>query len=844
MINFRTLLMFYRRHLRVQPLRELMAVMGVAAGVALFFAVQVANSSITGSFEQLVHGVAGRATVEVAARSPEGFSESIYEEIAGTSGVRAAAPILERRIVASGPAGSRALTLVGADQRLTALGGTLATQFDRVGESSKRGSLVMTEPIARAIGAMPGGLVSIKIGALTDRLALGAMVPDDKVGPLADSPVAAASLAVVQSLAGLPNRLTRILIEPRGGRGREVERALSRRFGTTLNVRPVNTEARLLSDAAGPEGRLSALFSLISLAVGMILAYNVASGERRAFIGHLRESGMPELAIVASLVFDALILGAAGCALGLLLGSAVSELAYRSVPGYLAAAFPIGDQRIVSLETVFITIVAGMLAAFGAGALPFIGPFRGRATRGALAGAWISPADKPRWANTTVFAFGVALAAMGTTISLLTPSTSIVALVAVVVGLVSCVPMFVRHMLRLAGTAARRSSDAAARLSTGELQASPTRSIALVAASTVAVFLLVTIGGAVADVQRAVRAGAGATLSSAELWINPGGSANIYSTEPFSSGATQSALERVSAVRSVLPFRESFLDLRTRRIWVIGVPPQAPSMIAPSQLVTGALASATKHLREGGWVVMSQTLANRDHLRIGESFSLPTPSGAAAFRLAGTISNYGWLPGTVIMNGGEYGRLWGEAEASQLAVTLRPGVPVARGKLAVEQALPSGSALTVQGDAERQSQITSVLGSTLSRLDQTSTIVLIAVIATVVAMMVGAVWRRRSRLDALMAIGMSFAQLARLVFYESGCVLLGGCLLGLAGGILGQDLVDGWIRHTTGSPVRFYPAWELGLRTVLIASLISIGVAVLAVLRTVRFQPKAVLSAG
>ena len=58
----RTLLLFYRRHLRVQPLRELMAVAGVAAGVALLFAVQVAHHSITGSFEELLTGCAGKAT--------------------------------------------------------------------------------------------------------------------------------------------------------------------------------------------------------------------------------------------------------------------------------------------------------------------------------------------------------------------------------------------------------------------------------------------------------------------------------------------------------------------------------------------------------------------------------------------------------------------------------------------------------------------------------------------------------------------------------------------------------------------------------------------------------------
>ena len=132
-------------------------------------------------------------------------------------------------------------------------------------------------------------------------------------------------------------------------------------------------------------------------------------------------------------------------------------------------------------------------------------------------------------------------------------------------------------------------------------------------------------------------------------------------------------------------------------------------------------------------------------------------------------------------------------------------IPLAEGKLEVEHALPAGSALGVQTAEERQEQVSTVLGSTLSRLDQTSAIVLIAAIATVIAMMISAVWQRRGRLDTLVSMGMSFGQLARLVFYESGCVLLAGCLIGVASGILGQYLIDSWLRHSTGSPIVFSP---------------------------------------
>jgi putative ABC transport system permease protein len=844
MISLRTLLRFYRRHLRVQPLRELMAVVGVAAGVALLFAVQVANSSVTGAFEQVVHGVAGHATLEVAARSPEGFSESIGEQIESTPGIKAAAPVLTQQVIVAGPKASKPLTLVGADERLATLGGGLISRFEHYAEVSRRGLLVLTQPTAEALGVKRGDVVVIKIGERTEHLALDAIVPNNQLGPLAESPIAATSLPVVQVLSRLPNRITRVLIEPSERREAQVRLALTRRFGSALNVRPVDTEVQLLSDAAKPEAQLTALFSAISLVVGIILAYNallLASGERRVFIAFLVELGTPDSSIIASLTFDALILGVLGSILGLLAGDAISLLAYRSPPGYLTAAFPIGGQRIVSLPTILIALGAGLFAAFAAAALPAISLLRSSAIA-PEAERVVSLLRRPHLSESAIFGCGVILLCLSVVVSLLWTEATVVALVALAVGLVLCMPATVGFILKLVRAASKHSGDPSARLASGEMKTSPTRTVALLATGTIAVFLMVTISGAVADVQRAVRAGAEETGSNADLWIRPGGAENVYGTQPFAPTETQHRLQRLPAVSSVLAYRDSFLDLPDRRVWVIGIPPQVPSPIAESQLVKGPPRIAAQRLREGGWAVISQTIATEHHVGLGERFILPTPSGHASFRLAATISNYGWLPGTILLNADDYSRLWRTTSASQLAVTLKPGVPLVESKLAVEHALPAGSALGVQTAEERQKQVSTVLGSTLSRLDQTSAIVLIAAIATVIAMMISAVWQRRGRLDTLVSMGMSFGQLARLVFYESGCVLLAGCLIGVASGILGQYLIDSWLRHSTGSPIVFSPAWTLGLRTVLIAIAISIIAAMIAVLRTFGFRPKTAFS--
>jgi putative ABC transport system permease protein len=350
----------------------------------------------------------------------------------------------------------------------------------------------------------------------------------------------------------------------------------------------------------------------------------------------------------------------------------------------------------------------------------------------------------------------------------------------------------------------------------------------------VAAFLMVLIGGSVGDVRQAARTGATDLLSSASLWIKPGGPENVYTTQRFSYAATKQSLEKLPAVDAILPWRDAFLDLPKRRVWVLGVPRQLPAQIAPSQLIEGSLGHADRLLRGGGWVAMSQPIARELHVRIGDHFALPTPSGYRRLGLAATIANYGWLPGAIIMNADDQARFWQDDAASELAVKLKAGVGPSHGKAQVESALPDRSGLSVQSVAERRSEVSSVLGSTLARLNDTSLVVLVVTIASVIALMLAAIWQRRARLDSLTAIGMSPLQFARLVSYESGLVLLSGCLIGAAAGLLGQYLIDGWLHKTTGASVQYSPAWLVGARTfVLIAAICGLA-SLVAVAQTTR----------
>ena len=64
----------------------------------------------------------------------------------------------------------------------------------------------------------------------------------------------------------------------------------------------------------------------------------------------------------------------------------------------------------------------------------------------------------------------------------------------------------------------------------------------------------------------------------------------------------------------------------------------------------------------------------------------------------------------------------------------------------------------------------------------------------------------------------------------------------MAAGLIGQYLIDGWLHQTTGSPVTFSPAWELGLRSIAIAAGLSALASSATLLQVGRFLPRAALS--
>jgi putative ABC transport system permease protein len=205
-------------------------------------------------------------------------------------------------------------------------------------------------------------------------------------------------------------------------------------------------------------------------------------------------------------------------------------------------------------------------------------------------------------------------------------------------------------------------------------------------------------------------------------------------------------------------------------------------------------------LRAGGWVVLSQALAEEHHLHLGQAFTLPSPV-PQRFRVAALSTNLGWAPGAVTMSASDYARAWGSADASAYEIQLDRGVDPTQGVRTVERALGRGSGLVAETAARHTAQQIALSRQALQRLTQIATLILIAAVLAMTAAMGAMVWQRRPRLARLKLDGLSRGAVWRTILLESLLLLGVGCLTGAVFGLYGQQLADRALAEAVNFPI-------------------------------------------
>ncbi len=598
------LVYLYRRRLRVHGVQELLAGLGIASSVALVFATLVAGGSVAGSSAQLVHEVVGPATLQLRARGADGFDEHMLARVERLSGVKQAAPLLEQTATIEAADGRRlTVSLAGADTALTVLDG-LAHTLPR--ETLSAGAVGLSQASAQALGIptsasrqsgislardTPGvpaptnapvsaGELSTSSSSVTlllrgqaQRLRISEVLGAATIGPLAGADVTVMPLESLQRLAGLPGRVTRVLVLAQPGREAQVRRELTTLAGGRIEVAAANQDVGLLRQALRPSDQASTLFATISVLLGVLFAFGallLTVPERRRAIADLRLLGTRRSAIVQMLLFQALCLGVAASLVGLLGGYVLAKDVLHQSSGYLNEAFTLGSHTLISSGPALEAAFAGVLATCMASAVPLLDLLvplgvRHSASLDAVyraeggSGATLSRSSR-RWLATA----GALPLAVATYLFASDPGNALLACELLALATVLAVPLTFAAVLRGGRMLAeRRRRLTVLPVALASLQGTKLRSLALAGTGALALFGAVALGGARADLLRGVQHFAHSYAAEADIWVGAPG--DNQATVDFRASGLATRIERIHGVASVQAFRGGFVQLDTEK---------------------------------------------------------------------------------------------------------------------------------------------------------------------------------------------------------------------------------------------------------------------------------------
>ena len=800
------LIYFYRRRLRAHGAQEALAAVGIAAAVALVLASAIAQGSIAASTRAVVRAVVGPANLQLRARGPDGFPESILQRVEAIPGVERATPLLERTVQITGPDGHLvSVYLAGATTSLGVLDGLGRTlPLDALAP----GGIALSPEPGAVLGLTQGDVhrtpITVLVRGAAQKLQLNALLGHETVGALAHAGIGVMALTSMQALLGQPGRVSRILVQAAPGRRSDVARRLQALAGRSLSVAGAEQDVELLRQALRPSEQASDLFAIIGALLGFLLAFNailLTVPERRQAIADLRLSGTRRSAVVQLTLFQGVCLGAAASAVGLGVGYLLARWVFHASTGYLTEGFTIAGGTVVSTTTVALAAVGGVLVTCLATATPLLDLRRGRARDAVYAAGGVPGNALSAGARRWLLTLALALAAVAGVLYAWAPSAALFASIALALATVLMVP--VAFTAALAGAHAlseRMPRVATLAIALGGVRGTTLRSIALAATGAVALFGSVALGGARANLLSGVHRFAHSYAADAPIWVSERGDTGQATGQ---LAGDEAWIERVPGVASVQRFQGAFLTVGPRKTWVIARPPGGANRVLATQTIGGAsvAAIAERRLAEGGWVALSQQIAGEHHAGVGQRIVLPTPTGDVSYRVAALTSNLAWPPGAIVMSTNDFTRAWRSAAPSALAVDPTPGRSAAAVRREIAASRPDGSGVEVATAAEREAKIDTLTAEGLSQLGIVSTLLIVAAILALAAALASSINQRRIALAALRLTGAPPARLRRILLVEAALMLGAGCLTGAIAGVLGQFVIDAYLRHVTGFPV-------------------------------------------
>ncbi len=851
--SLKTIIRLAWRNAQRRPLQSLFLVLGVAIGVAMIVAIDLANGSAARAFELGTETVTGRATHQIVG-GPSGLDEQIYTQLRREVAYRASAPVVESDVIAR-ELDAQPMRLLGIDAFAEApFRSYLGTMNQQETPAPDYLTALMVQPntvllsseVAERYGVAVGDALTVQIGSRRQLLTIvGLLAPTDDLSRRALSGLLITDIASAQEILDRVGRLDRIdLLIHNDAAGQAVLQAIAAILPPSARIEQSAARRGTVNEMTAAFSLNLTALSLLALVVGMFLIYNTVTFsvvQRRPVIGALRALGMTRREIYWLILLEAGILGLIGTLLGLALGVILGRGAVQLVTQTVNDLFFAVAVREINIPLLTLVKggVIGVVAALLAAAIPAF-----EATSVSPAGALKRSDIEDRTRKILPWVSLGALALLGLGLGLLLPEWNLViafgGLFAVILGGALLTPLLTLLLMTGIQRLIGRRVGVISRMAPRTVTRSLSRTAVAVAALMVAVSVIIGVGVMI-----------GSFRSTVETWLEDVLQADIFISPPsLNASQVSTTLEPdVITTLQAMPGVARLASNRNVDTVAFLQPAAADQSPAPRVVTDGTqvrlsalsedLAGADRGYRAalGDWqttwqavvagsIIINEPMANRFDLQVGDAIALQTDQGVEQFPIAGIAIDFDVRP-VVFMHDPIYRQFWDDDKISAIAMYVAPGIDVEETVNAIRAAFAGEQELLVRSNRGTRERALEVFDRTFAitiALQLLATLVaFIGILSTLMSLQL----ERSREIGILRATGMTRQQLWRLSLLETGLI---GTTAGLIAMPMGFALAAiliyiinlrsfGWTLQMQLQPEHFLQAFLVALGAALLAGL-------------------------
>ena len=634
------LLSHWRRH----PMQLATLLIGLISATALWSGVQALNQQARTSYDRAAATFGGTRTAMLVANGGATFPQKFFVDLRRAGWP--VSPVLEGRI----QIGGRSFRLMGIEPV------TLPSEVGNAPAIGKASLQSFMTPPGEMLVA-PETLADLKLneGARPD--AGGALLPPLRMQPNLVPGVLVVDIGIAQKLLKMPDQLSRLLIGKTSGKRASLESVAGNKL---RQIEPdAETDLERLTDSF--HLNLTA-FGLLSFFVGLFIvnsAIGLAFEQRLPVLRTLRACGvsarMLNVVLVLELVTLALIAGLAGLVCGYFIAGALLPDVAASLRGLYSAQIP--GQLTLKPQWWFAGIAISILGALAAAASSLTKALRLPLLATAQPFAWQQA--QRRWLT---YQSALAFAAFAAAGVLLWFGDSLMSgfavLAALMLGAALILPMFLEIALSIGQRCARAPlgvwfwADSRQQLSG--------LSLALMA-------LLLAL---------AVNVGVSTMVESFSrtflVWLDGRLAADVYVNAANDDQAYQirAWLRERPEVEAILPGGRADTQLAGAPIEVLGLPDHAT--YRDNWPLLQSADNPWSKLRPGNAALVSEQLARRLHLSVGDRIDVPASGGNWALDVVGVYADYGNPKGQIAVNFAALTRRFPEIPLTRMGLRVVP----------------------------------------------------------------------------------------------------------------------------------------------------------------------------